>query len=291
MKHLISIRYSIEFFLFKTIVLILNVFPKKISANIISNSFLFLGKLSKYHIIAKNNCKIVFPDLNENEITKIINHSWKNLGNNIFELTYLEKFISDINSIEIKGFEILKKIRGESSPVIFFSIHSSNWEVCVPILDRNGFSIGAIYRHINNDFFDRYIYKKRTGSLKTNNSFYVPKGKISAKEILEGVLKKKSIFLLVDQKDSAGSLIDFFGKKVKTQTGFLKIARKYDLKIIPMKNVRLPNNKIQITFEKPLYHNNKEISDDKKMLEINNIIENWIKENPQNWFWQHKRFN
>ena len=187
--------------------------------------------------------------------------------------------------------ENLKKIKKENSPAIFFSIHSGNWEICVPILDKSGFNVGAIYRHINNVFFDKYIFKKRTDSLKTKNSFYTPKGKLSAKEILEGVINNKNIFLLVDQKDSAGTLINFFGRKVKTQTGFLKIARKYNLKIIPMRNIRLPDNTLQITFEEPLGHNNDKISDDKKMLEINAIVERWIRESPENWFWQHKRFN
>jgi len=291
MKFLISIRYLIEFFLFKIIFFLLQIFSKRISSMIISNSLLFLGKLSKYNQIAKNNCKIVFPDLDEKEITKIINNSWKNLGKNLFEITYLNKLVNDKSAIEIKGIKVLERIKKETTPVIFFSTHSSNWEICVPILDHNGFNIGAIYRHINNNYFDSYIYKKRTEALKTKNSFYTPKGRVSAKEILDGVINNKNIFLLVDQKDSAGSLIDFFGKKVKTQTGFLKIARKYNLKIVPMKNIRLPNNKLQITFEEPLDHNNKKISDEKKMHEINSIIEGWIRENPGNWFWQHKRFN
>ena len=86
-------------------------------------------------------------------------------------------------------------------------------------------------------------------------------------------------------------MINFFGRKVKTQTGFLKIARKYNLKIIPMRNIRLPDNTLQITFEEPLVHSNDNISDEKKMLEINAIVERWIRESPENWFWQHKRFN
>ncbi|MDC1184660.1 lysophospholipid acyltransferase family protein, partial [Alphaproteobacteria bacterium] len=233
----------------------------------------------------------VFPNLNEKEITKIVNNSWQNLGHNLFELTFLNKLLKEKNTIEIKGLEILKKIRKENLPVIFFSIHSSNWEVCVPFLDQNDFKTGAIYRHINNNFFNRYVYKQRTDALKTKDSFYTPKGKVSAKEILEGVINNKNIFLLVDQKDSAGTEVNFFSKKVKTQTGFLKIARKYNLKIVPMRNIRLPNNKFQITFEQPLLHDNDEVNDDRKMLEINSIIENWIRQNPDNWFWQHKRFN
>ena len=291
MRFLVFIRYFIEFFLFKVVFIILNLFSRKISKNIFSYSFMFLGRLSKYNKIAKNNCKIVFSDFSEKEIRKIVNSSWKNLGKNLYELNNLKKLIDDKTAIKIIGLEKLKKIKKENSPVIFFSIHSGNWEICVPILDKIGFNIGAIYRHINNIFFDRYIYKKRTDSLKTKNSFYTPKGKLSAKEILEGVINNKNIFLLVDQKDSAGTLINFFGRKVKTQTGFLKIARKYNLKIIPMRNIRLPDNTLQITFEDPLEHINDNISDDKKMLEINAIIERWIRENPENWFWQHKRFN
>ncbi len=287
----LSIRYFLEYFLFKIILFLLLPFSKKISSKIISNSFMFFGKLSKYNEIAKNNCKVVFPNLNEKEITKIINNSWRNLGYNLFEITFLKKLVREKNSIEIKGLDVIEKIKKENSQVIFFSIHSSNWEICVPILDNSGFHVGAIYRHINNSFFDKYIYKQRTEALKTKNSFYTPKGKVSAKEILEGVIKNKNIFLLVDQKDSAGNVINFFGRKVKTQTGFLKIARKYNLKIVPIKNVRLPNNNLQITFEQPLLHDNNEVSDEKKMLEINAIIEKWIKQNPDNWFWQHKRFN
>ena len=91
MTFLISIRYLLEFFLFKIIIFLLFPFSKKMSSKIISNSFMYLGKLSKYNKIAKNNCRMVFPNLNEKEITKIVNNSWQNLGHNLFELTFLKK--------------------------------------------------------------------------------------------------------------------------------------------------------------------------------------------------------
>ena len=103
MKYLILIKYYIEFFLFKIIFLILNLFSKKISLNIISNLFLFFGKFSKYHLIAKNNCKLVFPNLNDQSINKIINDSWRNLGSNLYELTYLKKLVNE-HGVQIKSF-------------------------------------------------------------------------------------------------------------------------------------------------------------------------------------------
>ena len=119
MKLLIFIRHFIEFFLFKIILLILNLFSKSLSSKIIRNFLLFLGKFSKYHIIAKNNCKIVFPNLSDDAIIKIINNSWKNLGNNLFELTYLNKLINQKNLIEFEGLEVLEKIKKKAAPVIF----------------------------------------------------------------------------------------------------------------------------------------------------------------------------
>ncbi len=83
----------------------------------------------------------------------------------------------------------------------------------------------------------------------------------------------------------------FFNKKVKTQTGFLKIARKYNLPIIPIQNKRIDNGNIELTFLEPLYHNNLEINDTQMMEEIHNKVEQWIKAEPSQWFWQHKRFS
>ena len=150
--------------------------------------------------------------------------------------------------INVVGKENIENIVKKNIPSIFFSIHHSNWEICVPYLDRLGISTGAIYRHINNRFIDNFVFQKRIDSLISEHSFYTPKGKKSAKDIIEGIKNNKSVFLLVDQKDSAGENISLFGKNVKTQIGFLKIARKYNMPIIPMQNQRLDNGNFEITF-------------------------------------------
>ena len=72
---------------------------------------MFLGRLSKYNKIAKNNCKIVFNDFSDKEITEIINNSWKNLGKNLYELNNLKKLVDDKSAIKILGLEKLKKIK------------------------------------------------------------------------------------------------------------------------------------------------------------------------------------
>ncbi len=103
MRFLVFIRYFIEFFLFKIVFIILNIFSRQFSKKIFSYSFMFLGRLSKYNKIAKNNCKIVFNDFSDKKITEIINNSWKNLGKNLYELNNLKKLVDDKSAIKCTG--------------------------------------------------------------------------------------------------------------------------------------------------------------------------------------------
>ena len=83
---------------------------------------------------------------------------------------------------------------------------------------------------------------KRNLTIKNTKTFFTPKGKESAKEIIRAINDKLSIILLIDQKDSAGENIKFFEIYAKTQLGFLKIARKYKLNLVPVQMIREKNN-------------------------------------------------
>ena len=282
--------YLIEYFFIRILFIILRILPLNTSKKMLSATFRFLGKLTNAHKTAISNCKFVFPNFTENQINNIIDKSWKNIGETICELLRLKDLV-DNKKVLIEGLDNIESLRKNNSQAIFISIHQSNWEILVPMLDRLGLKIGGIYRHINNFFLDKFILNIRQNSLKSKTNFYTPKGKKSAKDLIDAINNNFSIVLLVDQKDSAGENVYLFNKKVKTQIGFLKIARKFNLPIIPIKNTRLNNGLIQLSFSKPIYHNNKSIDDNIMMEKIHKIIENWIITNPNQWFWQHKRFN
>ena len=283
------VLYYFQFLIIRIIFFILKILPLNFSKKLSSTIFRIVGKLTSADKTAINNCKFVFPNLEHNKIREIIDKSWDNIGKTICELLRFEEMLNK-NNIIIKGLNNIKNLKNNNQ-AIFISIHQSNWEVLVPMLERIGLNIGGIYRHINNFFLDKLVLKIRKKSLISNNNFYTPKGKKSAKDLVEAINNKFSIVLLVDQKDSAGEDVLFFNKNVKTQIGFLKIARKFNLPIIPIKNTRLENGKIELTFLKPIFHNNEQVDDSKMMEKIHKIIENWVISNPQQWFWQHKRFN
>ena len=287
MKQLI---YFLQYIGFILIYFLYKILPLDLSIKISSFLFRTFGKFSRVNKTAISNCSHVFPNLKDEEIQNIIEKSWNNLGITICELLRINDVFNK-NRIKYNKLENIEGLIKSNKQAIFISIHQSNWEVLVPSLDRVGINIGGIYRHINNSFIDKVILNIRQNSLVSKKSFYTPKGRKSAKDVIEGIGNSISILLLIDQKDTSGEEVMFFNKKVKTQTGFLKIARKYKLPIIPIQNIRNKNGNIELTFLEPLYHNNLEINDNEMMEKIHNKIEEWIKSEPTQWFWQHKRFS
>ena len=287
MKNLI---YLFQFFFIKILFSLIKILPFNIAKKITSFIFKIIGKLTNANKTAVINCKFVFPHLDEITIKKIVNKSWENIGITICEVIKLNKLFQN-NQIVLKGLTNIENLKKSNQQAIFISIHQSNWEVLVPSIDRLNVKIGAVYRHINNIFLYKMILNIRKNNLTSKKNFFTPKGRQSAKDLLEALNVGFSILLLIDQKDSAGENVLFFNKKVKTQMGFLKIARKFNIPIIPIKNTRLNNGKIELNFLDPIFHNNAKISDNLMMENIHKTIEGWIIANPKQWFWQHKRFN
>ena len=289
MKH---ISYLFEFIIVFILFYIFRLIPINMVSLIGGKLFQITGPFSKSHKTAISNFKKVFPSLNKKEIKKNISKSWNNLGKTFIELTILNKLLNENNKrIKIVGIEHINQIKKKNEQVISFGIHQANWELLVPSLDKLGIRVGAIYRHINNPYINTFVVNIRSNTLHSKETFYTPKGRESAKEILSAINNGKSLILLIDQKDSAGSKVKLFNHNVKTQIGFLKIAKKHKLKLIPIQTIREKINHFKIIFHSPLNPYNIYRDDIDVMSEIHKLIEKWIIENPDQWLWQHKRFD
>ena len=140
--------YFLQFCIVKILFFLVKILPLGISRKLSSIIFRTLGKLSSADKTAFNNCKFIFPNLEDKKIRNIIDKSWDNIGKTVCELLNFNKLIINKNII-LKGLENIENLKKNKQQAIFISIHQSNWEILVPILDRLDLKIGGIYRHIN----------------------------------------------------------------------------------------------------------------------------------------------
>ena len=290
-KLLLQTRLNLEYYFIYLIYKFVSALPIGLVSFLGGSIFKLIGPLTKTQSIVKKNYLQISPCATKVEILKQTKLSWLNAGKTFFELLILPKIISSKKRIVIEGLDYVEKVKKNKEQVIFVGIHESNWEILLPTIDKLGISVGGIYRHINNPYIDKLILKIREKCIVSNKSFYTPKGKQSAKDVIDGIKNGLSVLLLVDQKDSAGELVPLFNIPSKTQTGFLKLARKYKMKIIPVHNLRNTNNHFTLKFCPPIEEFSDELSDIDVMKKIHYIIEKWIRDHPTCWFLQHNRFS
>ena len=117
----------------------------------------------------------------------------------------------------------------------------------------------------------------------------IKKGVNGVRDAIEFLNKNVSIALMIDQRVSEGESIKFFKKPALTTTLPAQLALKYNLSIIPVFIKRTEENNFEIEFLNKInpnsYSNKIELTE-----KLNQIIENMIIRNPQQWICTHNRW-
>ena len=123
---------------------------------------------------------------------------------------------------------------------------------------------------------------------------FVPKGDKGAKKIFSYLRKGRPVAMLVDQKLNEGPLVNFLGKKARTAPAVAELALRLNIEIIPVRFKRDGNMSFSISFGKAIKTPSERYSHSVRvkilLRSINLTLEKWIKENPEQWLWIHKRW-
>jgi KDO2-lipid IV(A) lauroyltransferase len=110
--------------------------------------------------------------------------------------------------------------------------------------------------------------------------------------MIRALKNNEDLALLVDQRDSSGPMIKFFGKQAYATDGFAHLALKYQTLLCPVYSVRQKNGNFKFIYEKPIAFNEFKDLSVKSLVEKihSDYFEKWIKENPSQWLWVHQRW-
>jgi KDO2-lipid IV(A) lauroyltransferase len=110
--------------------------------------------------------------------------------------------------------------------------------------------------------------------------------------MIRALKQNEDLALLIDQRDSSGLEIDFFGKKALATDGFANLAIKYKTMICPVYSIRNQNGTFQIIFEKPMRYEQYKNYNIKEFVETihKKYFEKWITHSPAQWLWVHQRW-
>jgi KDO2-lipid IV(A) lauroyltransferase len=288
-------RDYLYFALYKSFGLILSILPKKMKIKLMRGLAWFAYTVSKKHqrIIYKNLDLAFDNQLSISEKKQIGIDAFINLIDTTFGIIERDKMEKSevIKNVTFENEEIVKAYQEAGKQFIFVTGHYGNWELLSQsIAIHFDLTLVGVGRELDSKKMDEVLIKNRE---RFNVEMVYKKG--AMKGCVRAISQKKIIGILVDQHLPKEQSIDvsFFNHKV-THTPIASIlSRKFGLDLIPAYISTDDYQNYKITIYPPIQTLKTEHQEEdlQQMTQAQaNIMEKVIRQQPNQWFWQHKRW-
>ena len=117
----------------------------------------------------------------------------------------------------------------------------------------------------------------------------IKKGISGTKEILKHFKSGTSVALMIDQRVSQGIKSLLFKNEALTTTIPAQFVKKFKCKIVPIYIERKNNENFMLEIMCPISFDNDQTIEN-ITLKLNQLLENMITRNPNQWIWSHNRW-
>lgn len=250
-----------------------------------------IGPMLPVHKQGLNNLTRALPELSPADIQRCARRMWCHLGRVAAEYPHLHRFSVDApgGRVELVGRSHLDEAKRSDTGGIFFSGHIGNWEIAALTLEQGGIPATVVYRAANNPIVDRMISRIRGAVMQ----HLVPKGHDGTRELVRTLGAGKHVALLVDQKLNTGIPVPFFGRDAMTAPAVATFALRYDCPVWPIRVERLDGATFRVTAYPKLAMPEEGTREERIRaitIAINQVLEDWIRERPEQWLWLHRRW-
>jgi len=270
-----------------------NLIPLKLRIWVLQGLGLFLYAVDGRHRrIAQRNLALAFKNKDEKERAQITRSVFRNLGRILAEFSFIPRLNKrNVNRyVSIEGLENFHRAHGKGKGVLFLTAHFGNWELMAASFPLLACPCHVVVRPLDNKFFHGIVERVRTW---TGNRT-VPKQK-SLGRILRLLKEGEVLGVLLDQNMAwqEGVFVDFFGELACTNKGMALLALKTGAPVLPVFNIRQADGRYRVVIEPEvkLVKTADKDGDVEKNTEIfTAIIERYVRDYPDHWFWVHQRW-
>lgn len=251
-----------------------------------------LGPRLPAHRTARDNLAMALPELSEAERAAILRASWDNLGRSMAELPHLARLGQSAEGPgwELVGAEHFLALR-ETGAAVVVSGHLGNWELLTHLMAWSKVKAAGIYRAPDNPHVDRLLKDMRGEGGKLP---LFPKGPQGARLALKHLASGGVLALLADQKMSDGIPVPFFGHEAMTASAPAALALRQRCPVLMARTIRLGPARFRVEVMPPMELPPAEMPREEAifqvMVAINAQLEAWVRDEPGQWLWQHRRW-
>lgn len=241
--------------------------------------------------IVRENLALTLPNLSDKERLIIEKKSYQNMCDVFLEMIKtltISKTEMD-RRYKFKNIEVYDYLEKKGKSIALLCAHYASYEWAISINSKISFEGYAVYKKINNRYFDKLVRDIRS---KFKATLITTKDTIP--EMGNNYRNNKlSLYgLISDQSPKLGSFFHwnkFMGIEVPIHTGGEMLAKKYDMNVLFLRTKKLGRGFYEAELE-VLSENAKEEPNYVITDRFLKLVEQQIYEQPEYYLWTHKRW-
>ena len=288
----VPFKHKLEYFLTRAFYRLFCILPLswavKLGMAIGGFSYKIIGIRRK---VALKNLETAFPQKSPSEREKIARQSyrhWGGMGAEFARLTKIDRrFITKY--ITFEGMDVIKKAVEGGKGCLIISGHLGNWEIMGAVSAQLGYKVTYIVASQSNKLVDKLMDDQRLA-----NGIEIWKTNQAARGVLKSLRNNRFIALMIDQDAGRDCVfVDFFGKKASTHKGPAIFHLLKNTPLVMSSCIRIKGPYYHILFEEikiPPFEGTKEGKITHITAHITKLLEEKIRQYPEQYFWMHKRW-
>ena len=253
-----------------------------------------VAALDRRHLaIAKDNLRRSFPEWTEERVDRTARGVWIHFGGVMFDLVrILARGAAVVDALAtIEGREHAEAAHRSPQGVVLITGHFGNWETHGIVHARHFGSIGVVARPLDNPTLDRAMTALRESA--GNEVIEKEHAMIRSMRRLKAA---QGVAFVVDQnvQEKEGIFVDFFGRPACTTPFAAKLAIKTGALVLPCRAVMAPDFSYRVIYDPPIDPKSFGTGDAAVLAltqAMMNTTEAWIRANPDQWLWMHRRWH
>ena len=288
-----TVRYRIEFWIFRALSWILVVLPERAACAVCNLIGWVAGVVLRVRRVdTDQHLQIAFPDQDSSWRRQVARSSYMHLAREVAMTVRLSQMRSEeiIRRTEVVGFEALREAASGGRGALVISGHLGNWEVAAAAVAARGVPMDVAAHLQKNPLFYRHMVelRRRLGLtvIVKNEAFRLVPQALAAGRV---------VALISDQNmRKRGVFVDFFGRAAATAKGPALFALRTGAPVFLGVAVRKRGypSRYRVIIEHVPVGKGARSADAIRDLTQRHVsrLEARIRETPSQYFWQHRRW-